>query len=114
MWYDSVYSDGSKYFVSNPLPKKGEEITIYIRFSKKVKIDCVFIKTKLNGIDRACKMEKSHEQNGLVYYKYNVVCYEDVLKYQFLLFHRGTAYYYTQNGITTFFSGRNLRFQNSL
>ena len=26
-WLKSVYSDGSKWFVSNPLPKKGEKIT---------------------------------------------------------------------------------------
>ena len=30
-WLDSVYSDGSKYYVSNPFPKKGETISIRLR-----------------------------------------------------------------------------------
>ena len=30
-WLESVYSDGSSYFVSNPEPELGEEVAVRIR-----------------------------------------------------------------------------------
>ena len=49
-WLKSVYSDGSKWFVSNPLPKKGEKITIALQLQEDTPVTSVFLKTKLNGV----------------------------------------------------------------
>lgn len=57
-WLKSVYSDGSKWFVSNPLPKKGEKITIALQLQEDTPVTSVFLKTKLNGVEYLFKMEK--------------------------------------------------------
>ena len=46
-WLKSVYSDGSKWFVSNPLPKKGEKITIALQVLEDSPVTSVYLKTKL-------------------------------------------------------------------
>ena len=32
LWLESIYSDGSCYFVSNPTPKTGEKIKIALQY----------------------------------------------------------------------------------
>ena len=50
-WLESIYSDGSKFFVSNPLPKRGEKIKIFIRMYDSSPVKAVMLRTKLNGIE---------------------------------------------------------------
>lgn len=47
-WKLGVYSDGSKSFLSNPNPKKGEEVVIKIRFFEWDKLEAVFLRVKYN------------------------------------------------------------------
>lgn len=54
----SIYTDGSHDFVSNSLPKKGEEITIKLRVLKNNEIKAILFRTKLNGVEIIRKMEK--------------------------------------------------------
>lgn len=101
-WLESVYSDGTKYFVSNPLPKKGEEITIYIRLYDNAPIINVILRAKINGTECLYKMEKDRVENGLAYFKYSLKIYEDMLKYEFYITTKNNVYYYTQKEITTY------------
>lgn len=101
-WMNSLYTDGSKYFVSNPLPKKGEEITIKIRAFADAPIDTIFLRTKLNGVERLFEMKDKEVKDGLCYYSCNVTCYEDMLHYHFYILTNDKIYYYTQMNITDY------------
>lgn len=101
-WLESVYSDGTKYFVSNPLPKKGEKITIYIRIYQDAPIQHIMLRTKINGSEELLVMEKDRIENGLAYYKHDIKTYEDLLSYRFYIVTKEKIYYYTQRSITTY------------
>ena len=101
-WLDSVYSDGSCNFVSNPLPKKGETISIKIRFKENSPVTSVFFRTKQNGIEVLKKMNFVELKNGLAYYSVDIQVWEDELHYQFYLVADERIYYYTEKEITTY------------
>lgn len=101
-WLNSIYTDGTKYFVSNPLPKKGEEVTISIRMLEDSPVKAVLLRTKLNGIEQLITMEKYKVKNKLAYYKASIKVYEDVLQYHFYIAAENMIYYYNQKEITTY------------
>lgn len=101
-WLESIYSDGSLYFVSNPTPKKGEKVTISLRLQENSPVKSVMINGKKNGVGHPEKMKKTSEKNGLSQYSAEVQIFEDEYKYFFVIATDSCIYYYTQNGITTF------------
>ena len=102
-WLLSVYSDGSKFFVSNPLPKKGEEVTIKIQFLQNSPVKKVFLCGKKNGVGYPNPMKKSEEKYGLIYYEANTKVFEDEFKYYFILATEDRLYYYDQEGIKNYY-----------
>ena len=48
LWLESIYSDGSCYFVSNPTPKTGEKIKIALQMMKNDSVKAVFLLAKFN------------------------------------------------------------------
>lgn len=101
-WLESIYTDGTKYFVSNPLPKKGEEVTISIRMYEDAPVKAVVLRTKFNGIEKLLIMEKYKVKNNLAYYKTSVKLYEDIFHYHFYIATENAIYYYNQKEITTY------------
>ena len=101
-WLESVYSDGSKYFVSNQLPKKGEDVKVYLRAYEESPIMNVYLKTKINGVEVMLPMHKEYIENKLVYYSVEIKIFEDVTHYQFCLSTKDKIYYYTQLNITDY------------
>lgn len=95
-WLESVFSDGSSEFVSNPTPKVGEEVTISLRAYKDAPIDAVFLRTKINGIERQYEMSLAYTKGDLNYYQYTIKIYEDNLHYHFFIASLGVVYYYNQ------------------
>lgn len=98
-WLESLYTDGSKYFVSNPLPKKGEKIKISLRVSKDSEIDTIFLRTKINGVEDLFEMKKDYTTNYLDYYSVYITFYEDMLHYHFYVVTKNKIYYYNQMGV---------------
>lgn len=78
-WLNSVYSDGSCNFVSNPLPKKGETISIKIRVKADSPVKNVIFRTKQNGIEVLKPMTFEAIKNGLAYYSVDIQVWEDEL-----------------------------------
>ena len=101
-WFNSIYSDGSKWFVSNPLPHKGDKITIALQVSQNAPLSCVFLRTKPNGVEQLVKMQQVSCRNGLCRYEAEVQVWEDELHYQFYLTTCDCIYYYSQAGVTTY------------
>ena len=96
---NSIYTDGSSYFVSNPNPKKGETITIKLRVLKNDQIQNILFRTRINGEEVIIPMLKEKEPVGYVdYYHVDIKTYEDVLQYQFYIC-ADKLYFYNQRGI---------------
>ena len=101
-WLESVYSDGSRFFVSNPLPSKGEEITVSIQMADDAPVKAVFLRMKKNGVEEKLRMTRSGSSDGLMRFTADVCIYEKELRYQFYLATEYCVYYYTEGGITTY------------
>lgn len=98
-WFDSVYSDGSKNFVSNPCPKKGETVSVFIRMFADAPVENVFLSGKRNGTTIPVKMKKVFERDGLAYFSADVCIYENEFSYQFFIATENHIYYYDQAGM---------------
>lgn len=101
-WLQSVYSDSTENFVSNPCPRKGETITIRLRMEENDKIREVFLRTREFGIENRIRMEQVSSQRGLRIYEASVCINDTRFHYQFYLVTKDTIYYYTQYRITDY------------
>lgn len=107
----SVYTDGSKYFVSNPLPKKGETIKIRLRALSGNDFSKVILFTKLDGVSIYKDMSVVERKNGLDYFECEVTCYENELHYIFYIVSEGKLYYYNQKGILDYMPSESYDFK---
>ncbi|MGY3775674.1 glycoside hydrolase family 13 protein [Helcococcus sueciensis] len=95
---NSFYHDSTKYFVSNPFPKIGDEIDVKCRFLKNDKIKDVFIRYRKFGEEVIQQMEFDYEKNGLSYYTTKVKMREDIFSYIFILTTIDEVYYFNKRG----------------
>ncbi|MCX7903911.1 MAG: glycoside hydrolase family 13 protein [Caloramator sp.] len=98
-WMDSVFSDGSIRFVSNPLPKLNEEISIAIRMLKDSPIEKAYIRYTLNGEERVVELEQKNIKDNFIYFWTKVKIEEPILKYHFILCTSDNVFYYNQMGV---------------
>lgn len=101
-WLETVYSDSSKYFVSNPYPSSGETIKIRLRVSSDNPLKTVVLRSKEHGMEKLYEMEVVKSENGLDYYETEVTVDQSIFNYQFFLITEKKVYYYTQYRITEF------------
>ena len=101
IWLKSIYSDGSKYFVSKPLPETGDKIKIALKMCENPDVTAVFLQAKQNGVERPLKMNCVSSENGIVRYEVEVQVFEKEFRYFFLIATPGCIYYYNEGGITT-------------
>ena len=101
-WLESVYSDGTAEFVSNPGPKLNEIVKIRIRMYADAPVKHVLIRTLPNGAERLDEMHPVKTERGLTYYEADVRINENRVQYQFYLVCENVVYFYTQKEITTY------------
>ncbi len=101
-WLESVYSDGTNCFVSNPQPKLFEKVTVRIRMYQDAPVKHVFLRTVPNGAERLIEAQRESVKNGLAYYAAVFEMTEKRMHYQFYLVCENVIYYYNQKGITTY------------
>jgi len=101
-WKDSIYSDGSGCFVSNPNPKIGETVVIKLRVFKWAPVKSVVLRYIKNGGDMHVKMEKTEERGVFAYYGYELKISQPKINYHFLVGTDNETYYYNQLGITDY------------
>ena len=85
LWLESVHSDGTAAFVSNPSPKLFETVTVKLRFYRDAPVKHVFLRTIPNGVERLIPMTRGKEEKGLVYYEAPLEMTENRMQYQFYL-----------------------------
>ena len=101
-WMDSVYSDGTDMFVSNPQPKLGEIVRIRIRMYENAPVKHVLLKSLVNGAELIVEAKKVSVEYGLAYYEAELKMAETRMQYQFYLVCDEVIYYYNQKEITTY------------
>lgn len=101
-WLESVYSDGSRLFVSNPEPSMGEEVTVRVRMYEDAPVRHVFVRTVPNGAEELYEAKKEKTAHGFTYYAASFRMKEARMQYQFYLACDEVIYYYTQKEITTY------------
>ena len=101
-WLESVYSDGTAAFVSNPFPALSETVTIRIRMYKDAPVKTVLLRTMPNGMERFEEMRPVKQERGLVYYEAPLKMTEKRMQYHFYLVCEDVVYFYTQRAITTY------------
>ncbi|MCM1143164.1 MAG: alpha-amylase family glycosyl hydrolase [Blautia sp.] len=101
-WLESVYSDGTECFVSNPQPEMFETVTIWIRLYEDAPVGHVFLRTVPNGAERLIEAKKRKIKGGLAYYAAELKITEERMQYHFYLVCSQVIYYYNQREITTY------------
>lgn len=101
-WLESVYSDGSRYFVSTPEPELGQTVSVRIRMYDDAPVRHVFVRICPNGAERLVEARKIGVAHGLAWYEAGFVVSEPRMHYHFYLACDDVIYYYTQKEITTF------------
>lgn len=101
-WLESVYSDGTAEFVSNPHPKLFETVTIRIRMYADAPVKHVFLRSLPNGTEYLEQMRLAKTERGLVYYEAPLKMTQRRMQYQFYLVCEDVIYFYTQKDITTY------------
>ena len=101
-WLESVYSDGSAAFVSNPQPTLHERVRIAIRMYEDAPVKHVFLRTIPNGAEQLIEAKRQKVENGLVYYVAEMEITENRMQYHFYIVCDDVVYFYTQKEITTY------------
>ena len=98
-WQDSIYSDGSKHFVSNPTPKIGETVLVSIRVWEQVPLQCIFLRFKQDGLEYLEEMKPVKTENGFTYYQCELTITSQCVNYHFYIVKDNEIFYYNQKGI---------------
>ena len=84
-WLESVYSDGSSFYVSNPQPSLGETVTVKLRLYEDAPVRHVYLRSVPNGVGQLTEMNRGPVINGLVYYTAELKINEYRVQYQFYI-----------------------------
>ena len=101
-WLESVYSDGTAEFVSDPSPKLSDTVQVRIRMYEDAPVRHVLLRSIPNGAERLQQMQIVKKERGLVYYEAPLQINESRVQYQFYLVCDDVVYFYTQKEITTY------------
>ena len=101
-WLESVYSDGTAMFVSNPAPELFETVAIRLRMYEDAPVRHVFLRSIPNGAERLEEMRVVKKERGLAYYEAPLKMRENRMQYHFYLVCDDVVYFYNQKEITTY------------
>ena len=101
-WLESVHSDGTAEFVSNPSPALFETVKVRIRMYADAPVEHVLLRSNPNGEEHFADMQIVKTEHGLKYYEAPLRISENRMQYQFYLVCKNVVYFYTQHGITTY------------
>ena len=110
-WLESVYSDGSAAFVSNPAPQLFETVTIRLRMYEDAPVQYVVLRATPNGGEWKVDMRKAYRENGFDYWECPLRMDENRMCYHFYIVSGEQIYFYNQKEITTYLPEHSYDFQ---
>ena len=109
-WLESVYSDGTAEFVSDPSPRLGETVTVRLRCYADAPLDHVLLHSSPNGGELNVPMRKGPVRRGLRWYEAELRINEPRVEYQFYLVSGRELYFYNQRGVSSVLPARGHEF----
>ncbi len=109
-WLESVYSDGTALFVSDPSPALGRRVRVRIRMYAHAPVKSVLLMYMRNGMEQLRPAKPVKTERGLTYYEAVMPVTENRMRYQFYLVCDGALYFYTQRGVTSSLPGHTYDF----
>ena len=97
-WVNSIFSDGSKVFVSKANPLSGDDISIRVRIKEDAPVKRVFFRYLRYGEETVLQMNKMKNIKGFNYYEVNIIIEEIITQYHFIIESEDTTYFYNQKG----------------
>lgn len=110
-WLDSVYSDGSRFFISDPYPKSGDTIEIKLRVKTNDDIEGVYLREYQFGASSAHEMKLVETKDGMDYYACEVKVVQSVFRYKFVIATKDSIFYYNQQQITDYIPNKSRDFK---
>ena len=110
-WLESVYSDGSAAFVSNPAPQLFETVTIRLRMYEDAPVQYVILRATPYGGELKVDMRKASIEHGFVYWECPLRMDENRMCYHFYIVSGEQIFFYTQKEITTYLPEHSYDFQ---
>jgi len=101
-WKESIYSDGSKSYISNSNPQLGGTVTIKLRVFTDSPVKKVILRYIINGIDVYIPMEADKKTGIFTYYKCNLKISQFEINYHFMIGTEQDTYYYNQLKVTNY------------
>ncbi|WP_026507729.1 alpha-amylase family glycosyl hydrolase [Butyrivibrio sp. MC2013] len=101
-WLESIYSDGSRFYVSNPSPRLYEKITVKLTCYEDAPVDKVFLRALPNGAEEVTEAVRKESARGLAVFEAEITIHDPRTQYQFYILAGNTIYYYSQAGVTTY------------
>ncbi|MGV8145315.1 MAG: alpha-amylase family glycosyl hydrolase [Alkaliphilus sp.] len=110
-WLDSIYSDGSKHYISNPNPKLGETVTIKLRVFSGAPVDLIILRRKINGEEHRVYMKQTYKKANFTYYECDIIVNECKINYHFFIITKDQVYYYNQLEVADYIPSEAYDFQ---
>lgn len=101
-WQNSVYSDGSKHFLSNPNPSPGETIRIKLRVFRDAPVTAILLRYVINGTDHYEHMKETSAETVFTYYSCSLKITQPVINYHFMISAGNDTFYYNQMEVTDY------------
>lgn len=99
-WTAQVHHDGSEAYLSNPLPRIGETVTVNIRAPRGVGIDGIYIRAMLDGEFRFITLNRHEFRGASEIWQGELPVHQPRIDYLFKILTFSGAYYYTAAGIS--------------
>lgn len=101
-WKESIYSDGSKNYISNPNPHLGDTVTIKLRVFMDSPVKTVILRCSINGSDIYVPMNEAKRTGNFTYYKCDLKISQPEINYHFMIGTTQDTYYYNQLEVTDY------------
>lgn len=99
-WTQGVHHDGSEAYVSNPYPKHGEKVMLYLRVPKSAPVTTVYLRTLVDGESHWVKMVVVREQGVYNLWRAALSLQQPEYDYRFKLMTHEGSYFYNALGIS--------------
>lgn len=97
-WTAGLHHDGSELYVSNPLPRSGETITVRLRAPADAPVRHIFLRTAPDGEEDLKMMRRAREDGVSVWWETTLTLTMPRLNYRFKVMSGEGAYWYNALG----------------
>jgi len=99
-WTAGVHHDGSEMYVSNPLPKFGETVTIKIRVPVDAPVTAVYLRHEPDGEGKLITMQQVESDDLFTYWQVDYEIIMPLVRYRFRIMTDVGAYFLNGLGIS--------------